>query len=154
MWHTISQVPLYIHIQTCKICNMYLYMAHRHASDSTWKLLFTCLWPSGSHKQAWKPWLWNSPCTGKKLRPWKQESCWLSGKGLRTGMGARFVSLRRCSPRQHSHQPINQAHGICQNQRKNSHVKRRKGWSADSSTSPSYTMVLFVTLFSFSFFLL
>ena len=44
MWHTISQVPLNIHIQTCKICNMYLYMAYRHASDSTWKLLFTCLW--------------------------------------------------------------------------------------------------------------
>ena len=47
-----------------------------------------------------------------------------------------------------------QAHSIRQNQRRNSHVKRRKGWSADSSTSPSYTMVLFVTLFSFSFFLL
>ena len=41
---------------------------------------------SGSHKQAWKPWLWNSPCTGKKLRPWKQESCWRSGTGLRTGV--------------------------------------------------------------------
>ena len=73
MSHTISQVSWYKHIQTCKICDMYLHMAHRHASDSTWKLSFTLA--CGIAQASMETMIVELLCTGKKLRPWQQESC-------------------------------------------------------------------------------
>ena len=151
MSHTISQVPLYKHIQTCKICDMYLCMAHWHVQtrhgnyrshacglrDSTSK--------HGNHDCGIAMYWQEAPSveTGVLLA---------SGKGLRAGMGARFCFSQAVLSA--STIPTTyQAHSICQSQRRKSHVKRRKGWSAHSSTSPSYTMVLYVTLFSFSLFL-
>ena len=141
MSHTISQVPLYKHIQTCKICDMYLCMAHWHVQTR-----------HGNYR---------SHACGLRDSTSKHENhdCGIRHVLARSSVRGNWSPVSGVVK---VYKPVfsastipttYQAHSTCQNQRRKSHVKRRKGWSAHSSTSPSYTMVLYVTLFSFSLFL-